>query len=62
MQLGFRARLTRHQQSTYTVWRRRVPLRDLEEMTVLRPLGLQIVLLERRFAPSARCFTRVRRV
>jgi hypothetical protein len=33
-----------------SVWRRRVPLRDLDEMTVLRPwCGLQVVLLEGRF-------------
>jgi hypothetical protein len=33
----------------FSVWRRRVPMRDLEEMTVLRPwCGLQVVLLDGR--------------
>jgi len=34
----------------FSLWRRRVPLRDLEEITVLRPwCGLQLVLLDGRF-------------
>jgi hypothetical protein len=40
-----------------SVWRRRVPLRDLDEMTVLRPwCGLQVVLLEGRFGTERLMF------
>jgi hypothetical protein len=41
----------------FSVWRRRVPLKDLDEMTVLRPwLSLEIVLLEGRFGAERLLF------
>jgi hypothetical protein len=40
-----------------SVWRRRVPLQDLDEMTVLRPwCGLQVVLFEGRFGAERLLF------
>ena len=41
----------------FSVWRRRVLLRDLDEMTVLRPwCGLQVVLLEGGFGAERLLF------
>jgi hypothetical protein len=41
----------------FSVWRCQVPLRHLEEMTVLRPwCGLQVVLLEGRFGTERLLF------
>jgi hypothetical protein len=41
----------------FSIWRRRVPLRDLDEMTVLRPwCGLQVVLLDGRFGSERLLF------
>jgi hypothetical protein len=42
---------------SFSIWRRRVPLRDLDEMTVLRPCcGLQVVLLDGRFGSERLLF------